>query len=172
MCYLEFGDEIYDVLVIGAGPSGLAASVYAASEGLSVVTIDGNAPGGQAGKSSKIENYLGFPTGISGNDLANKAYIQALKFGCHISIPHRAEKITYHHDYFQLQATNNMTIKAKAVVAATGANYRRLPVATIEKFEGSGIYYSATGMNASACKNEIVGVVGGGNSAEHAKEAV
>ncbi|MBW7674138.1 FAD-dependent oxidoreductase [Chryseobacterium chendengshani] len=165
---IEFTDEIFDVLVVGAGPSGLAASVYAASEGLSVITIDGNAPGGQAGKSSKIENYLGFPTGISGNDLANKAYIQAQKFGCTLSIPQKAEKVEYNGSYFTLCASNGKNIKAKSVIAATGANYRRLPVDNIEKFEGSGVFYSATGMNASACKNELVGVIGGGNSAGQA----
>lgn len=165
---IEFGNEIYDVLVVGAGPAGLAASVYAASEGLSVVTIDGSAPGGQAGKSSKIENYLGFPTGISGTDLANKAYIQAQKFGCYISIPHQAEKVEHHGDYFTLCATNDKNIKAKSIIVATGANYRKLPLDNIEKFEGSGVFYSATGMNASACKNELVGVVGGGNSAGQA----
>ena len=165
---IEFTDEIFDVLVVGAGPSGLAASVYAASEGLSVITIDGNAPGGQAGKSSKIENYLGFPTGISGNDLANKAYIQAQKFGCTLSIPQKAEKVEYNGSYFTLCASNGKNIKAKSVIAATGANYRRLPVENIEKFEGSGVFYSATGMNASACKNELVGVIGGGNSAGQA----
>ena len=165
---MDFGDDIYDVLVVGAGPSGLAASVYAASEGLSVVTIDGNAPGGQAGKSSKIENYLGFPTGISGNDLANKAYLQAQKFGCNISIPHEAEQVEYNGDYFTLSASNNKKIKARSIIAATGAEYRRLPIDNIEKFEGSGVFYSATGMNASACKNELVGVVGGGNSAGQA----
>ncbi len=164
----EFGDEVFDVLVVGAGPSGLAASVYAGSEGLSVVTIDGNAPGGQAGKSSKIENYLGFPTGISGNDLANKAYLQAQKFGCTISIPHKAEKVEYNGDFFTLCASNGKNIKARSIIAATGANYRRLPVENIEKFEGSGVFYSATGMNAAACKNELVGVVGGGNSAGQA----
>lgn len=165
---VDFGDVVYDVLVVGAGPSGLAASVYAASEGLTVVTIDGNAPGGQAGKSSKIENYLGFPTGISGNDLANKAYIQAQKFGCTISIPHKAEKVEYNGAYFTLCASNDKHIKAKSVIAATGANYRSLPLKNIAQFEGSGVYYSATGMNASACKNEFVGVVGGGNSAGQA----
>ena len=165
---IEYRDELFDVLVVGAGPSGLAASVYAASEGLTVITIDGNAPGGQAGKSSKIENYLGFPTGISGNDLANRAYIQAQKFGCTISIPHKAEKVEYNGSYFTLCASNGKNIKAKAIIAATGANYRRLPVDNIEKFEGSGVFYSATGMNASACKNELVGVVGGGNSAGQA----
>ena len=165
---IEFGDELFDVLVVGAGPSGLAASVYAASEGLTVITIDGNAPGGQAGKSSKIENYLGFPTGISGNDLANKAYIQAQKFGCTISIPQKAEKVEYNGSYFTLCASNGKNIKARSIIAATGANYRRLPIDKIEKFEGSGVFYSATGMNASACKNELVGVVGGGNSAGQA----
>ncbi|CAM4132343.1 cyclic nucleotide-binding domain-containing thioredoxin-disulfide reductase [Zobellia roscoffensis] len=165
---MDFEDKIFDLLVIGAGPSGLAASVYAASEGLSVVTIDSNAPGGQAGKSSKIENYLGFPTGISGRDLANRAYIQAQKFGCNISIPHRAEKIEHTGNHFILSATNGKVVKAKSLMAATGANYRQLPIDTIEKYEGSGVYYSATGMNASACKSELVGVVGGGNSAGQA----
>ncbi|WP_010516509.1 FAD-dependent oxidoreductase [Croceivirga radicis] len=165
---MEFDDTIFDVLVIGAGPAGLAASVYAASEGLEVVTIDGKAPGGQAGKSSKIENYLGFPTGISGRDLANNAYIQAQKFGCNISIPHKAESISYEKGVFTVNATNNKVIKTKAIVAATGADYRQLPISNIEKYEGSGVFYSATGMNASTCKNEIVGVVGGGNSAGQA----
>lgn len=177
---MDFEDKVFDLLVIGAGPAGLAASVYAASEGLSVVTIDSNAPGGQAGKSSKIENYLGFPTGISGNDLANRAYVQAQKFGCNISIPHKAESIKHTGEHFILCATNGKAIKTKAIMAATGANYRQLPVAHIEKYEGSGVYYSATGMNASACKDEIVGVVGGGNSAgqaalflaQHAKEVL
>ena len=174
---MDFEDKVFDLLVIGAGPAGLAASVYAASEGLSVVTIDSKAPGGQAGKSSKIENYLGFPTGISGSDLANKAYVQAQKFGCNISIPHKAESITHTGSHFIVEATNK-TIKTRAVMAATGANYRQLPIDNIEKYEGSGVFYSATGMNAAACKNELVGVVGGGNSAgqaalflaNHAKE--
>lgn len=165
---MDFEDKVFDLLVIGAGPAGLAASVYAASEGLNVVTIDSNAPGGQAGKSSKIENYLGFPTGISGSDLANKAYVQAQKFGCNISIPHKANSITHKGEYFVLCATNGKEIKSKALMAATGASYSRLPIENIEKYEGSGVYYSATGMNASSCKNEIVGVVGGGNSAGQA----
>ena len=165
---MDFEDRVFDVLVIGAGPAGLAASVYAASEGLEVVTIDSSAPGGQAGKSSKIENYLGFPTGISGNDLANRAYVQAQKFGCNISIPHKAESIEHTGNHFILCATNGKTIKTKSIIAATGANYRQLPLPNIEKFEGSGVYYSATGMNASSCKDELVGVVGGGNSAGQA----
>ncbi len=165
---MDFEDKVFDLLIIGAGPAGLAASVYAASEGLSVVTIDSKAPGGQAGKSSKIENYLGFPTGISGSDLANRAYVQAQKFGCNISIPHKAESLEHTGEHFILCATNGKTIKTKAIMAATGANYQQLPIDNIEKYEGSGVYYSATGMNASACKGEEVGVVGGGNSAGQA----
>lgn len=164
----EFEDKVFDVLVVGAGPAGLAASVYAASEGLSVVTIDNKAPGGQAGKSSKIENYLGFPTGISGGDLANRAYIQAQKFGCTISIPHTAEKLEYNNHQFTLHATNGKKIKSSTLIIATGASYRKLPIPDIEKYEGSGIYYSATGMNINSCKNAVVGVVGGGNSAGQA----
>ncbi|MGB3151230.1 MAG: FAD-dependent oxidoreductase, partial [Maribacter sp.] len=156
---MDFEDKVFDLLVIGAGPAGLAASVYAASEGISVVTIDSNAPGGQAGKSSKIENYLGFPTGISGNDLANKAYIQAQKFGCNISIPHKAERIEHTGEHFILCATNGKVIKTKAIMAATGASYTKLPINKIEKYEGNGVFYSATGMNATACKDEEVGVV-------------
>ena len=147
---------------------GLAASVYAASEGLCVLTIDSQAPGGQAGKSSKIENYLGFPTGISGNDLANRAYIQAQKFGCHISIPHSAEKVDYTGTEFIVSATNANTIRTKSIIVATGANYSTLPIENVTNFEGSGIYYSATGMNITACKDELVGIVGGGNSAGQA----
>ncbi len=165
---MDFDDKVFDVLVVGAGPAGLAASVYAGSEGLSVVTIDSNAPGGQAGKSSKIENYLGFPTGISGSDLANRALIQAQKFGCNISIPHRAEKVENNGDHFTLCASNSKKIRAKTIIAATGADYRKLPVPEIEKYEGSGVYYSATRMHSQICKGEQVGIVGGGNSAGQA----
>lgn len=165
---MDFDDKVFDVLVVGAGPGGLAASVYAASEGLDVVTIDSNSPGGQAGKSSKIENYLGFPTGISGGDLANRAYIQAQKFGCNISIPHRATKLERNKDYFEVCATNDKSIKAKSIIVATGAAYRRLPLDNIEKYEGSGVYYSATGMDVSSCTNQPVIIVGGGNSAGQA----
>ncbi|MDO1501856.1 FAD-dependent oxidoreductase [Winogradskyella maritima] len=165
---MDFEDKIFDVLVIGAGPAGLAASVYAASEGLEVVTIDSEAPGGQAGKSSKIENYLGFPTGISGGDLANRAYVQAQKFGCNISIPHRAKSLERHDGYFTVCATNDKVIKSKAIIIATGADYRQLPIDNINDYEGSGVYYSATGMDVSHCKDEEVVIVGGGNSAGQA----
>jgi len=165
---MDFEDKVFDVLVIGAGPAGLAASVYAASEGLNVVTIDSSAPGGQAGKSSKIENYLGFPTGISGSDLANKAYIQAQKFGCNISIPHKAEKVEYTGSHYLVTASNNKVIKTKTVVAATGANYQQLPAKNLPQYEGVGVYYSATGMHAAQCSGSDIGVVGGGNSAGQA----
>ncbi|WP_299122063.1 FAD-dependent oxidoreductase [uncultured Winogradskyella sp.] len=165
---MDFEDKVFDVLVIGAGPAGLAASVYAASEGLEVVTIDSEAPGGQAGKSSKIENYLGFPTGISGGDLANRAYIQAQKFGCNISIPHRAKSLEYNQDHFTVCATNDKVIKSKSIIVATGAAYRRLPIDNISDFEGSGVYYSATGMDVSNCIDQAVVIVGGGNSAGQA----
>lgn len=165
---MDFEDKVFDVLVIGAGPSGLAASVYAASEGLSVVTIDSEAPGGQAGKSSKIENYLGFPTGISGSELANRAYIQAQKFGCNISIPHRAQSLEYNKNHFTVCATNGKIIKSKALLIATGAAYRKLPIDNVQDFEGCGIYYSATGMDVSNCANQDVVIVGGGNSAGQA----
>lgn len=165
---MDFEDKIFDVLVVGAGPSGLAASVYAASEGLSVVTIEREAPGGQAGKSSKIENYLGFPTGISGSDLANRAYVQAQKFGCNISIPHAATEIKHNGKCFEVRATNGKYICAKAVIVATGANYRKLPLHNLEQYEGSGVYYSATEMDATSCKDEEVGIIGGGNSAGQA----
>ena len=165
---LILDDEIYDVLVIGAGPAGLAASVYASSEGLKVLTIDSSSPGGQAGKSSKIENYLGFPTGISGRDLANNGYIQAQKFGCTISVPHKVESIKRTGGIYEIDASNTSPLKAKTVIAATGDAYRRLPLDEIEKFEGAGIYYSATSMHANMCKQSEIGIVGGGNSAGQA----
>jgi thioredoxin reductase (NADPH) len=165
---LKLDDEVYDVLIIGAGPAGLAASVYASSEGLKVLTIDSSSPGGQAGKSSKIENYLGFPTGISGRDLANNGYIQAQKFGCTISVPHRVEHIERKEGYYTVNASNTLPLRAKSVIAATGAAYRRLPLDGIEKFEGAGIYYSATSMHANMCKQSEIGIVGGGNSAGQA----
>ncbi|MEM0994193.1 MAG: FAD-dependent oxidoreductase [Bacteroidota bacterium] len=164
----DFDNESFDVLVVGAGPAGLAASVYAASEGLRVITIDSSAPGGQAGKSSKIENYLGFPTGISGNELAHNGYIQAQKFGCVISIPHVVERFERTKDYFVIEASDAKPIRARAIIAATGVDYNRLPLEGIKKFEGAGIYYSATAMHASMCKSTEVGIVGGGNSAGQA----
>ncbi|MEO1151993.1 MAG: FAD-dependent oxidoreductase [Pseudomonadota bacterium] len=156
-----------DVLIVGAGPAGLAASVYAASEGLSVLTIDTDGPGGQAGTSSKIENYLGFPTGISGRELANNAAVQAQKFGVRIASPARAEKLEPLADgtAYCLTLVDGRAFKAKAVVIATGAQYRKLPIDHLESFEGRGIYYGATPMEAQLCMEQDVAVVGAGNSA-------
>lgn len=158
----------YDLLVVGAGPGGLAASVYGASEGLSVITIDAVGPGGQAGKSSKIENYLGFPSGLSGSELANRAYLQAQKFGCVVSVPHKAVRLDLKPNFFELLTDDEKIIRASSVVIATGADYRNLPLEHNERFEGNGIYYSANAMQAETCLGEVVGIVGGGNSAGQA----
>lgn len=154
-----------DVVVVGAGPAGLAASVYAASEGLSVITIDSGNPGGQAGTSSKIENYLGFPTGVSGQELTDRAVIQALKFGVSLTAPVKASALERDGDKFAIGLTDGRQISAKAVVIATGAQYQRLPLEHIERFEGRGIYYGATPMEAQLCSGSEVVVVGAGNSA-------
>ncbi|MEM9880808.1 MAG: FAD-dependent oxidoreductase [Pseudomonadota bacterium] len=154
-----------DVAVVGAGPAGLAASVYAASEGLSVITIDAGNPGGQAGTSSKIENYLGFPTGVSGQDLTDRAVIQAIKFGVSLTAPAQASSLTREGDRFCLSLTDGRTIKCRSIVIATGAQYQRLPIHNIDLFEGRGIYYGTTPMEAQLCGGADVAVVGAGNSA-------
>lgn len=154
-----------DVIVVGAGPAGLAASVYAASEGLSVLAIDAGSPGGQAGTSSKIENYLGFPTGVSGQDLTERAMTQALKFGVSLSAPVKATSLEREGDDFRLSFSDGRTVKGRSVVIATGAQYSRLPIDNIEQFEGRGIYYGATPMEAQLCRDSQVAVVGSGNSA-------
>lgn len=154
-----------DVIVVGAGPAGLAASVYAASEGLSVITIDAGNPGGQAGTSSKIENYLGFPTGVSGQELTERAVIQALKFGVSLTAPVKAASLERIGDGFAIGLTDGRSISSRAVVIATGAQYQRLPLEHIERFEGRGVYYGATPMEAQLCCGSEVVVVGAGNSA-------
>ncbi|MEL7540653.1 MAG: FAD-dependent oxidoreductase [Pseudomonadota bacterium] len=154
-----------DVIVVGAGPAGLAASVYAASEGLSVITIDSGHPGGQAGTSSKIENYLGFPTGVSGQDLTERAVIQALKFGVSLTAPVKAAALERNGNGFSVGLSDGRSISAKAVVIATGAQYQRLPLDNIERYEGRGVYYGATPMEAQLCRGSEVVVVGAGNSA-------
>lgn len=154
-----------DVIVVGAGPAGLAASVYAASEGLSVITIDSGHPGGQAGTSSKIENYLGFPTGVSGQDLTERAVIQALKFGVSLTAPVKAAALERNGNGFSVGLSDGRSISAKAVVIATGAQYQRLPLDNIERYEGRGVYYGATPMEAQLCGGSEVVVVGAGNSA-------
>ncbi len=154
-----------DVLVVGSGPGGLAAAVYAASEGLTVIVLDSLAPGGQAGTSSKIENYLGFPTGISGNELARRATVQAQKFGARIVAPVRAAEIGRDGDAYCLHLADGRKLRSRAVVVASGAQYQRLPIDGIEAYEGRGIYYGATPMEAQLCGNAEVTIVGAGNSA-------
>ncbi len=154
-----------DVIVIGAGPAGLAASVYAASEGLSVVAIDSVAPGGQAATSSKIENYLGFPSGISGRDLADRARVQAQKFGARLAAPVRAAALEREGAEYAVVLRDGRRLRGKAVVIATGAEYRKLPIENLEEFEGRGVYYGATAMEAQICTGSSVVVVGAGNSA-------
>jgi len=154
-----------DVLVVGSGPGGLAAAVYAASEGLTVIALDSLAPGGQAGTSSKIENYLGFPTGISGNELARRATVQAQKFGARIVAPVRAAEIGRDGDAYCLHLADGRKLRSRAVVVASGAQYQRLPIDGIEAYEGRGIYYGATPMEAQLCGNAEVTIVGAGNSA-------
>lgn len=154
-----------DVIVVGAGPGGLAASVYAASEGLSVLTLDTDGPGGQAGTSSKIENYLGFPTGVSGRELAERASLQAQKFGARIASTAKAAALEKLDDNYCLRLVDGRALKARAVIIATGAQYRRLGVDNLERFEGRGIYYGATPMEAQLCAGAEVAIVGAGNSA-------
>ena len=154
-----------DVLVVGSGPGGLAAAVYAASEGLTVIALDAHAPGGQAGTSSKIENYLGFPTGISGNELARRATVQAQKFGARIAAPVRAASIVRDEEVYCLHLADGRKLRSRAVVVASGAQYQRLPIEGIEAYEGRGIFYGATPMEAQLCGNAEVTVVGSGNSA-------
>lgn len=154
-----------DVLVVGSGPGGLAAAVYAASEGLTVIALDSLAPGGQAGTSSKIENYLGFPTGISGNELARRATVQAQKFGARLVSPVRAASIGRDGDAYCLHLVDGRRLRSRAVVVASGAQYQRLPIEGIESYEGRGIYYGATPMEAQLCGDAEVTVVGSGNSA-------
>ena len=159
---------IYDVAVVGAGPAGLAAAVYAASEGLSTIVIEGTAPGGQAGTSSKIENYLGFPTGVSGAQLASRGHLQALKFGVHFSISRDVVSAAQVNGTHRLTLAGNVAVSARSVVIASGARYRRLSVGEDEKFENRGLYYAATAMEALLCRDREVIVVGGGNSAGQA----
>ncbi|WP_311275550.1 FAD-dependent oxidoreductase [Methylobacterium sp. WCS2018Hpa-22] len=160
--------RIYDVAVIGAGPAGLAAAVYAASEGLDTIVIEGLAPGGQAGTSSKIENYLGFPTGISGQALAGRAQVQAQKFGARLAISRMATGLDCGGSSFRVILEDGTAVPARAVIAATGARYRRLDLPRYAHFEGQGIHYAATAMEAQLCTGEAVIVVGGGNSAGQA----
>ncbi|MDQ6476829.1 FAD-dependent oxidoreductase [Dyadobacter sp. LHD-138] len=160
--------QIYDVIIIGAGPAGLAASVYGASEGLSTLLIERRAPGGQAGTSSRIENYLGFPSGLSGADLARRAVTQATRFGTEILSPQSVKEIKIKDKYKTIVLENGTEINAKAVVITTGVDYRKLEINGIEEFTGKGVYYGAANTEATSCGNKEVYVLGGGNSAGQA----
>ena len=164
--------KIYDVAVVGAGPAGLATAVYAGSEGLSVIVLDQKSFGGQAGASARIENYLGFPTGISGMALTGRAFNQALKFGVEIAIPLEVSKLDCGDgrkgDPFTLELTDGGQVRAKTVVIASGARYRRPPIANLSMFEGAGISYWASPVEAKLCEGEEVALIGGGNSAGQA----
>ena len=160
--------KVRDLVIVGAGPAGLAAAVYGASEGLDVLVLESNSPGGQAGSSSKIENYLGFPTGISGQELATRAYAQAQKFGAQVLIAKEAKRLSCKRRPFAIEIDNDQRIAARAILIATGAQYRRLPLMNLSQFEGAGIYYGATHLEAQLCGGQDVIVVGGGNSAGQA----
>jgi thioredoxin reductase (NADPH) len=162
------GRDTHDLVVVGAGPAGLAATVYGASEGLATVLVDGAAIGGQAGTASRIENYLGFPAGVSGEELAARAALQAEKFAARILVPHGAVRLGREDGIHVVELDDGTVLRARSVVIATGARYRRLPLARLADFEGAGVYYAATQAEAQLCSSRAVGVVGGGNSAGQA----
>jgi thioredoxin reductase (NADPH) len=160
--------QIRDLIIVGAGPSGLAAAVYAASEGLDALLIETEAPGGQAGSSSKIENYLGFPTGVSGQELASRAIYQAQKFGAKMMVAHSIVKLNCDRRPYQVVLDDGGVLSARAIVIATGAQYNKPAIPNLKKLEGQGVYYGATYMESQLCEGEDVIVVGGGNSAGQA----
>lgn len=160
--------HVHDLVVVGAGPSGLAAAVYGASEGLDVLVLESSAPGGQAGSSSRIENYLGFPMGISGQDLAGRAFLQAEKFGATLAVARVAAGLTCADRRLRVTCADGGAVQGRAVVVATGAAYRKLTVPELGRFEGVGVYYGATRVEAQLCAGEEIVVVGGGNSAGQA----
>ncbi|MBV9763867.1 MAG: FAD-dependent oxidoreductase [Acidobacteriaceae bacterium] len=160
--------NVRDVIIAGAGPAGLAAAVYAASEGLDVLLIETRAPGGQAGSSSKIENYLGFPTGISGQELAARASTQAQKFGAHMLIARSVVHLKCERRPYEVELNTGETLAARSIVIATGAQYNKLHLANLAQFEGKGVYYGATYIESQLCGEDELAVVGGGNSAGQA----
>jgi thioredoxin reductase (NADPH) len=160
--------SVRDLVVIGAGPAGLAAAVYAASEGIDVLVLETTAPGGQAGSSSKIENYLGFPTGISGQALAGRALVQAQKFGADVMVAGTAVRMRCAKRAYEIEVSNGMVVRARTIIVASGAEYRSLALENLTRFLGVGVYYAATHLEAQLCKDEEVIVVGGGNSAGQA----
>jgi thioredoxin reductase (NADPH) len=162
------GTQVRDVIIVGAGPSGLAAAVYAASEGLDALVIETESPGGQAGSSSKIENYLGFPTGVSGQELANRALAQAQKFGAKMMVGHGVVRLDCSQRPYRIVLDNDSTLSARAIIISTGAQYNKPQIANLAQFEGRGVYYGATYIESQLCEGEDVIVVGGANSAGQA----
>ena len=160
--------EPFDLVIVGAGPAGLAAAVYGASEGLATIVLDRFGPGGQAGTSSRIENYMGFPAGLSGADLANRGYLQALKFGAELVAPVEVRSMTCEDRMHRLVLDDGQVVSGRTVLIATGATYQRLPVAGCERWDGAGIFYSCTSVHARSCRDGRAAVVGGGNSAGQA----
>ncbi|SMX23200.1 FAD-dependent oxidoreductase [Boseongicola aestuarii] len=167
---LELGeDDVFDVLIVGGGPAGVAAGVYAGAEGLSALVVEDMAIGGQAGTSSRIENYMGFPTGISGADLCWRGEIQAMKFGTRFAVPRRAVSVDkLENGTFCVTLDDGMEVCARSIIVATGVQYRQLPIERLSEFEGGGIYYAATDVEARYCRNTDAVVIGGGNSAGQA----
>jgi thioredoxin reductase (NADPH) len=157
-----------DLVIVGAGPAGLTAAVYGASEGLAAVALDAVATGGQAGTSSRIENYPGFPSGISGSELAERTVIQAEKFGARLSVPAEAIALEQRDGHHLIRLDDGGSVAGRTVLVATGARYRKLPVPRLEEFEGVSVHYAATLVEAQLCRNDPVAVVGGGNSAGQA----
>src|SRR4028119_2052367 len=161
-------ERTYDLVVVGTGPAGLGAAVYGASEGLSTLVLESIALGGQAGTSSRIENFLGFPAGLSGFELASRALVQADKFGAQTAVPQEAVGLRKENDHYRIELSEGGEVAARSVIAATGARYRRLDVPGLERFEGVSVHYAATEAEAQRCEGEEVAVVGGGNSAGQA----
>ncbi len=159
---------LYDLVIVGTGPAGLAAAVYGASEGLDTISLDAEAIGGQAGASSRIENYVGFPNGISGEDLVGRAAIQAMRLGAHLNSPCEVTGLRVEPGFHVLALADGSEIPSRAVIIASGARYQRLAVDDLERFEGAGVYYAATDLEARICSGLDVVVVGGGNSAGQA----
>ncbi len=160
--------EPFDLVIVGAGPAGLAAAVYGASEGLATIVLDRFGPGGQAGTSSRIENYMGFPAGLTGAELANRGYLQALKFGAELVAPVEVRSMTCEDRMHRLVLDDGQVVRGRTVLIATGASYQRLPVAGCERWDGAGIFYSCTSVHARSCRSGRAAVVGGGNSAGQA----
>lgn len=160
--------QLRDVIIIGSGPAGLAAAVYAASEGLDVLLLESNVPGGQAGSSSKIENFFGFPTGISGHNLTSRAYVQAQKFGAQVLVASGASRLDCSQRPFTLETADGQRLQARTIIVASGASYRKPPIAELSRFEGTGVYYAATFMEAQLVRSEPAIIIGGANSAGQA----